>query len=500
MQTRLKVTTVIFCGFVLLGAAACSGSSGTARITDLEEQLEAEKEARREAERKAEEAEQKRQEEEEARREAEAGEQEAEAAEQEAEAAEQEAKERQAEAERESQRLAEEAEKARQAASRAEGRVALAGLSTDAAGTVDSVTPKYGSTTTLTATPAGGGSAQTLRSSGISSLGGWSGTALSRPTSTHKNDLVVYSNIGPATRVLLTQEYSEDLTRFVDLETETANTPISGEISDTDGRLIRSGSFPTRDAEDKTFPFNYDTVSDTYTDTDPNQVRIGGSFHGASGHFECESVPCTIGRRGDRYTIVAGTWRFHATDAARALVDDKSYMYFGWWKREEESDGALSFATFSGGVREYSATGNAAAFALLGGSATYRGPAVGQYAIYQPAGSDSGAGSFTARAELTANFATDTLSGTVTNFSNASDWTLRLNAASMEGGEVGTGDEGTVTWEIGDATSQHTGAWLAELFSEAPYVGQTPDGVAGTFDGTFDEVGRLIGAFGARKQ
>ena len=51
MQTKLKVTTVLFCGFVLLGGAGCGGSSGTARIIDLEDQLEAEREAREEAER-----------------------------------------------------------------------------------------------------------------------------------------------------------------------------------------------------------------------------------------------------------------------------------------------------------------------------------------------------------------------------------------------------------------------------------------------------------------
>ena len=172
-------------------------------------------------------------------------------------------------------------------------------------------------------------------------------------------------------------------------------------------------------------------------------------------------------------------------------------MHFGWWK-QENSDSSLAFATFSGGV--YSGTtGGGTNFDLLGGSATYRGPAAGQYAIEQPAGSESGAGSFTASTELTANFSANTLSGSVTNFSNAPDWELTLNAASMAGGNVEAADGGTVTWEIGDATSQHTGGWTAEFFSEAPYVGQTPDGVAGTFDAQFDDVGRLTGAFGARK-
>ena len=493
MRTNLPISLLFGVALIALGACGGGGSDDGQLRIDLEAAQAAQAEAeaaaeeavaaRKKAEEEAAEAERQRLAEEGAREEAE------DEAEQERLAAEEAEQERLA-AEAEQQRLAGEAEKAEQAANRAEARVALAGLAaTDAgAGAVSAVMPKYGSTTTLTATPGGEG-ALSLRPSSISSLGGgWSGTALSST----EHDLVVYSNIGPATRVLLTQEYSG---RFPDNAPSTANSPISTSITNDDGRLIRSGSFPTGDGGDKTFPDNFES-SDASLGVDI--VRISGYFQDASGYFHCTAQPCTIGRRGDRYIIVTGTWTFNTTDAALALVDDKSYMYFGWWKHEK-SDG-LAFATFSGGM--HSATNSsddANAFDDLGGSATYRGPAVGQYAIHQPAGSDSGADSFTARAELTANFATNMLSGTVTNFSNASDWTLTLNAASMAGGNVETSDGGTVTWEIGDATSQEKGGWIAEFFSEAPYAGQTPDGVAGTFNAQFDAVGSLTGAFGARK-
>ena len=495
MRTNLPI--VLFLGVALIALGACSSGGGNgggndeAQLrTDLEAaqaaQAEAEaarkmaEAARKMAEEEAAEAERQRLAEEGAREEAE------DEAEQERLAADEAEQERLA-AEAEQQRLAEAAEEARQAASRAESGLALAGLAAMDAGAVTAVMPKYGSTTTLTATQDSG--SLSVRPSSISSLGGgWSGTALSST----EHDLVVYSNIGPATRVLLTQEYSD---RFTDGEHSTANSPISTSIANNDGRLIRSGSFPTGDGGDKTFPDNFENE-------DKSQgldiVRISGYFHDASGYFHCTAQPCTIGRRGDRYIIVSGTWTFNTTDAARALVDDKSYMYFGWWKHEK-SDG-LAFATFSGGMHSVTTSSdNDNGFDELGGSATYRGPAVGQYAIHQPAGSDSSAGSFTARAELTANFTTNMLSGTVTNFSNASDWTLTLNAALMAGGNVEASDGGTVTWEIGDATSQEVGDWIAKFFSEAPYAGQTPDGVAGKFDAQFDAVGRLTGAFGARK-
>ena len=289
MQTKRKVGTVLFCGFVLLGVAACGGGSGTARINDLEDRLETEREAREEAERQAQEAERRRQEEEAARRRAEAGEREAETQRQEEE-------QRRQEAERERQRLAEEAEKERQATSRAEARVARAGLAGTAAGLVTAVTPRYGSTTTLTATPTGG-SALSLRPSSISSLGGWSGTALSSTGI----DLVVYSNIGPASRVLLTQQYGSGSTpTFMDGEPEVAGSIMTVQIDPSrdggnEGRRIRSGSFPTRDGEDKVFPNNFEN-DDTNDGSDI--VRISGTFHGASGHFECSTAPCTIGKRG----------------------------------------------------------------------------------------------------------------------------------------------------------------------------------------------------------
>ena len=390
------------------------------------------------------------------------------------------------------EQLEKDAEELEARANRAEAKAAIEGLRAAAAGTLTTVTPRYAATTDIVTNPA-----VSFARKSRSSASGWSVTTLSNSGFTHNDDLVVYSNRGRATRVLLTQEYSG---RFMDDDDETANTPIEASITSADGRLIRSGSFPTQDGDDKTFPHNYENDD---TSDGPDIVRISGTFHGASGYFHCEGT-CTIGRRGDRYTV-AGSWEFHATDTARALVDDKSYMYFGWWKREQKSDESFSFATFSGrSAMDYSAKDDPTNFNLLGGSATYRGPAVGQYAIYQPLGTQSEAGSFTASAELTADFTANMLSGTVTNFRNDPDWSLTLNRQTMAGGEV---SGGTTDWTIAGNTSLRRGAWDAEFFSEAEYVGQTPDGVIGEFTGIYDadadatngDVGRIVGAFGARK-
>ena len=264
-----------------------------------------------------------------------------------------------------------------------------------------------------------------------------------------------------------------------------------------------------------------DTNMDGNYANDYDRYRVSGSFMNAQGHFECTGAPCTIGRRGDRYTVIAGTWVFKTTDRANARLDDRSYAYFGWWRRdlrENETYSYLPFfdiapnATTGGGVTlEYSATSDPTAFGNLTGSATYAGDAIGQYAIYQPLNGQSGTGAFTADAELTANFGNDMLSGTVTNFSNDADWSLTLNLASMAGGNVEDSDDGWVNWTIdGQGTSDVRGTWDAEFYSESDYVGQVPDGVVGTFTAAFDGdindmedfddiVGSIIGAFGATK-
>lgn len=557
MQARF--TTAVLLGFLLTGLAACGGSSSKqATIDQLEADLAAAEEAREEAEEEARqatqeaaEAEEERQAAEEAAQEAEeeaeqAAQEAAEAEEQRqaAEEAQQEAEEQRQAAEAERRRLAAAAEAARQEANRADAKYALDGLWVASrigtptrrgeahAGppTMVAVIPRHGATASITPTPSWG-----FSSSRRSSSGGYSVTTLSNAGFTHDDELVVYSNRGPAVSIPINQEYGS--TRFADGDPANAGTEIESGLVAADALLIRSGSFPSTDGTDRTYAFNYDSDptmdaaddgnADTTTDgdgiltNDLDTARISGTFQGASGHFECTgAAACTIGRRGDRYVTVSGTWVFKTTDRATVRIEDRSYAYFGWWKRQQKSNETYSFLPFAGiagdattggnATLQYSATSDTTAFNALTDSATYRGPAVGQYAIYQPLGGESSTGAFTARTELTANFDANTLSGTVTNFSNDSSWSLTLNSASMADGRVPDTGRGAVDWTIAGNTSDVQGNWDAEFYSESDYVGQVPDGVVGTFtaafdadidgDGTADEiVGGIVGAFGARK-
>lgn len=515
----------------LIGLGACTGSDGLTKTEEdaLQQEVDAAKEAQRqaelaqaEAERQRRAEEQRRQQEEQARQQAEQARQQAEAAQ---EAAEEERDELQDQITQIDARFA--LDGFRPALRRGltrigEDHTATAG-DDNAAGVA--VTPRHGQTALIAPNPSWG-----FSTAQRSSASGWTVTRHTNSGHNYDDALVVYDNRGGPQSISLVQEFRGG-TRFQDGDAANAGTEIMGGITSADALLIRSGAFPSTDGTDTTFAFNHDSDhtadgsdGDGILTNDLDTYRVGGSFMNAQGHFECTGAPCTIGRRGDRYTVIAGTWVFKTTDRAIARIDDRSYAYFGWWQRERRENGTYSYLPFFGVAPDaasgdnttanlqYSATSDTAAFNALTGSASYRGPAIGQYAIYQPLNGQSAAGEFTADAELQANFGNNMLSGTVTNFSNDSNWSLTLNLVSMADGNVATTARGAVDWTIaGTGTSDVQGNWDAEFYSESDYVGQVPDGVVGTFTAAFDAdinnvedfddiVGSIIGAFGADKQ
>ena len=405
---------------------------------------------------------------------------------------------RRQQAEAEQDRLEQVAEDAEQLANQAQARTAHIGLGGSEdngmrsdSGTV-SVTPRYGQTAVVTTTPSVDFSSERRSSSGR-----WSITTLSNAGGTHNDDLVVYSDMGAPTREPIREVHSGD---FTDVMGSTSRIMIT--IDDDDhADLIASSQFPGG-GNTKEFPFTIDSdpTMDSVDDDDTNPrndydtVRFSGSFDGASGTFECmDAVACKIKHLGgSRYSVDSTSWTFTTSRTATVSVDDDSYMYFGWWRRMELADESFDFEMFSGGAHEVNDIPD-----TLIGTATYTGLAAGQYAIYQPLGTQSGTGSFTARAELTANFgdatSEGTLSGRVTNFSNASDWSVALRSDAIDSGNV---TDGGVSWTIAGNT-EDGGMWDAKFFSDVDGHQGYPEGVAGTFDARFNEVGRLIGAFGA---
>lgn len=481
-----NIAAVGFVGCFALVTAGCGGGGALSKIEEeaLQERLEEAEAAREAAETEAAEAEA-------ARRAAEAAEAAAAAkAAEEAAAAAAAAAEAQKLREEEEARVAEQNQAKAEAAFNGLGGALVGGTRTDP-GTV-AVTPRYGQTATVTATLTDTSTVD-LGSPRRSTSGRWSITTHSNDGGTHKDDLVVYSDIGGPNRVLFTEHSTYSTLFSAVADTNNIEATLTG-----NAHPIASSRFPGG-GQSRTFEHTIDSDpaidgsdGDGITTNDYDTTRFSGSFDGASGHFECTET-CTVAHEGGSiYNLSSGTWTFTTAKTARAPVPDDSYMYFGWWQREQKSDGALSFEMFSGGMHPVTNIPDA-----LTGTATYNGPAVGQYAIYQPLGTQTASGSFTARAELTADFgaadAEGTLSGRVTNFSNASDWSVTLKSQTIASGVVTDGD---VSWTIG-GSSQDGGMWDAQFFSDVAGFTGYPEGVAGTFDARFTNVGRLIGAFGA---
>ena len=134
---------------------------------------------------------------------------------------------------------------------------------------------------------------------------------------------------------------------------------------------------------------------------------------------------------------------------------------------------------------------------ITSGTATYRGPAAGHYAISELHGSVYG--EFTARATLSADFNADTISGMIDQISGQDDWTVTLNQTAIAaGGATGT----STTWTINGA-AHDGGNWSGQFYSNLPAADRAsvvPVGIAGEFYAVHGDDAAMIGVFGAHKQ
>ena len=357
-------------------------------------------------------------------REAQAARQEAETARQEAETARGEADTARGEADtaredaaaeqREKERLAAEAAEQQQAATRAEAALVLSGLSTATTSLVPSdVDANYRASATL--------AGATLTSTQGSSAGPrWYATTAQGRSGGNEDTLVVYTDVeAPESEPIRDHYPAFNMAYEISI------------VSLDHGDKVASSSFPST-SNTRIFALTR-RMDDTAADAAPDLTAgISGRFDGASGTFTCTARTadgCTVFNSGATYTF-NGDWTFKTSSNARVSVPDTNYTYFGWWRRED-STGAFSYNTFS--MPGTAAVGSS--FNTLTGSATYEGPAIGLYAIYQPLGAQSGHGEFKATARFSANFTANTLSGSVTGFDVNPDWSLTLGSTTMSGGD-----------------------------------------------------------------
>ena len=563
---QAKLATAVLLGFVLIGLAACGGSGKQATIDELEADLVAAEEARDEAQEardeaqeRAVEAEQQRQEEEAARKEAEeeAAEaeqqrQEEEAARQVAEAAAQEAEDERQAAEAERQRLATEAEERRKADATERARTAIAGhtATTEPLGTLVVGAIEYGEPAPVT-TPPGPFTTSMGRS------GRWSTTSLTANREPTRDTVEIYSDVEAPTRSpFATSDFNPTnsvidgtgmVVGHVDISADHSRVAASGAFPRTIGdpvpfRLVDRGLTETQYGTGPTDADTDGTISDTeleaftpsITRQQYNQYRVGsgfrddnrfpqryayetsGTLQGASGRYRCDgdaaTDSCTVQNRGGSFAF-AGDWDFiPSSGTVQIVVPDGQYMWFGVWARQtvrldappDQPTELWRFEAHHGGHVVTTLTDAT-------GSATYRGPAAGRYAVYEPDTGESGIGSFTASATLQADFDANTVSGTITGFSNDSGWSLALKRSAITGGGAGV-DTAGVAWTI-DGVPDDSGAWEADFYTNLEVEGSTnasrtvtyqPHGIAGTFEAAYDPSGvgaraAVIGAFGAHR-
>ena len=253
-------------------------------------------------------------------------------------------------------------------------------------------------------------------------------------------------------------------------------------------------------------------------------VTIDGSYDGVGGVYSCNTGAagtnsCSVTKAsGDGYTLTgSGTWSFKPANPEDTLAPtpDTLYPVYGWWLHEA-SDGTAYVGAFfrfnDGGKGSLTETGPASEIQVLGssqnlnGTATYRGGAAGMYAI--SAGATNDAGHFTADAELSVTFSTTgtntnhRIEGTIDNFMGSDgmsrDWSVALKETSIEGNSnvfPATGHDSVTTWTMGGTAADDSGEWEGSVFSAND--GGVPTVVTGVFRSEYENIGRMVGAFGA---
>ena len=412
-------------------------------------------------------------------------------------------------AEQAQERLADEAEEARQEALQAESSVALAGLGAEVPLPDPDVDATYNAPAALVATPPAGQPGVTFTSPrGSSARDGWYATRADSQGQTTQDTIVVYSDVRRTVQVAIDQHtvYNEVFGEANDKGFYDFTFPTGVRQNNDHKDAIKASRFPT--AGRTATPDLKGVVDPQNPDADPASYvlksEISGTFGGTSGKFQCTATTakgCSVHHTGAGYDFPTGTWTFTTTSKSPKFdVADENFMYFGWWRRQMTA-GALSFSYGTFRDPGVLATGQ---FIALEGRYTYEGPAIGQYAIYQPLGTQSNHGEFEATARFQANFGTETelgtINGTVSGFEGLPGWSLTLGEIDMAAN--GTLTSGAVSWTI-DNNTHSGGEWSGSFHSEIdPHQDHIPDGLTGKFEALYgpdptSPVGMLVGAYGA---
>ncbi len=256
--------------------------------------------------------------------------------------------------------------------------------------------------------------------------------------------------------------------------------------------------------------------------TNTRRVMIDGSYLGVSGTYSCEPTAgqtCSSTVATEGFTLGGGTWTFRVTNPEDTLAPtpDTVYPIYGWWQHEAP-DGTTHVSAVTGyrgslqeQQAEYANLSTTDTIAVadgvhLNGTATYKGGAAGIYAI--SAGAMNDAGHFTADVELTATFKEGNsatidhkITGTIDNFMDSNgmprDWSVALKETDITGTGVipkPTSDTAKTSWSMGGTAAGESGEWAGQLYKQND--GGVPTVGIGKFHSEYENIGRMVGAFG----
>ena len=326
----------------------------------------------------------------------------------------------------------------------------------------------------------------------VAALQGWEGKQYSMESDGVEYTAVVYSNTDDPEAMKFSDVY----------DGEGGNPEL-----DADGELPLATILTAAAARVDSPSFGQSAGEKTF-ELGENQARVvvPGTFDGAAGTYYCTPAQgdlCGATVAADGFTLGGGIWMFKPTGGGdgTVYVRDTTSEHFGWWIRES-ADGfiASAFAFNDADV------GAASGILILQGSATYVGPAAGKYALSASLGSPNDAGHFTAAAKLDADFSNNMISGSISNFMGADgqlrNWSVALKKVELSDAGVFTTptdvDGAGAVWSIGGEPGAASGNWSGALFEND--TAGVPEVATGTFQATYDLVGRIVGAFGANQQ
>lgn len=250
---------------------------------------------------------------------------------------------------------------------------------------------------------------------------------------------------------------------------------------------------------------------------DMNEGLVAGTYDGAAGAFECTGITdCTVTTDAKgAVTAVSQGWTFTPAPGATVDVADADYLYYGFWVKKTDKDGATIYnavQTFVGSVGI--ATFTNSGMASVSGTASYAGGAAGVYMkkTFTADGmlDTATSGTFAADVNLMAYFGGDdvplskhhSIEGSVSNFAlsggEENSWGVSLKA---DFGRTDNDFSGTANGG-GDEAAWDGTFYGAEEFTPADDDGGAllaPAGVAGEFNAHFSN-GHVAGAYGAHRQ